>query len=211
MPSTTILSFSLLTITSTLASAQTFDKSYFLNRTIQSCADVQCPSKNTTTTVACTLTNETYTNVGLTKIPNTSGALTGLTWVEAIVGKDLPDNRHFFKDFFLASDPDFIPPGGACALFFSKVSSKVKFVESTFPADVTQGTCAQAMSEGCVAKMVERAKGVELKGLRGEEACAKLKTAFENGLDSECAGFAAGTTGWTGVEARGKTSSLRTW
>lgn len=210
MPSKTIITLSLLTV-STLASAQIFDKNYFLNRTIQSCADVRCPTKDTTTTVACTLTNETYTNVGVTKIPNISGSLAGLTWVEAIVGKDL-ETRHFFKDFFLATDPavNNVTAAGACALFFTKVSDKVKWVENTFPVDVSQGTCARAMSEQCVTKLVQRAKGVGLKGLGSEEACVKLKTAFETNLDAECGDFVTGTS-WTGVEARGKEKCSFWW
>jgi hypothetical protein len=198
---TIITTLSLLSVTSTLTAAQAFDKTSLLNRTIQSCADVQCPTKSTTATVACTLTNETYTNVGVSKIPDTSG----LTWVEAIVGKDL-ETRHFFKDFFLATDPalDNVAGAGACAIFFTKVSGKVKWTESTFPVDVAQGTCAQAMSDQCVSKLIQRAKGVGLQGLRGEEACSKLKSAFATNLDAECGDFATGTTGWTGVEARGE-------
>ncbi|KAK0616580.1 hypothetical protein B0T14DRAFT_249776 [Immersiella caudata] len=201
MPSKSITTLTLLTLLTTAQTqaqtqAQTFDKSYFLGRTIQSCADVQCPTKGTTTTVSCTLTNETYTNVGVAKIPDTSG----LSWVQAIVGKDL-ETRHFIKDFFLASNNLNVTDGGACALFFTKVSDRVKWVEGTLPVDVSQGTCAQAMSESCVRKLVERAKGVDLRGLAGEQACGKLQTEFKANLDGECAGAVAGTR-WMGVEAR---------
>jgi hypothetical protein len=185
MASKNLIVLSLLSVAPTIIVAQGFDKNYFLNRTIQSCADVQCPIEGPGTQVTCTITNETYANVGVTKTPDTTGSLAGLTWVEAILGEDLKE-RHFYKDFFLATDPavNNITAAGACALFFTNVSDKVSWEEGSFPVEVTQGTCAQAMSEQCVSKLVERAENVDLGGLDSQEACTKLKTAFETNLDA---------------------------
>ncbi|KAK5655138.1 hypothetical protein OQA88_6037 [Cercophora sp. LCS_1] len=173
------------------------DKTDFLDGPIQSCADVGCPPRQSGLGVECRITNKTYAMVGVSDIPGT----TGLKWLETADVRDT-DRRHFIRDFYLGTDPGFnISSTRACALFFANVSSNVEFKpdEISGSQSVAQGTCAQALSEQCVSRMLERAKGVNVQGISTDAACAKLRTAFEEDLDDECASFATGAS-WVGIE-----------
>lgn len=136
--------FLLLTLLTLTATAQ---------KTILSCGDVNCPPRPGSNGIenACTLSNSTYSNVGVSRIPGGD-----LTWVEAIQIEDLSTGRHFIKDFYLGSDPGSTSLPG-CALFFTQTSPKAQWTAGS--SLVSQGTCAEALSEGCVAKMVSRAAG----------------------------------------------------
>lgn len=83
------------------------------------------------------------------------------------------------------------------------------FRDDTRPITNSQGTCAQALSEECVAKMLQRARAVDLDGLSTAEACSQLQSVFEGKIDQECVAFLPGTT-WTGVEATGMLLELNT-
>lgn len=184
--------FLLLTLLTLTATAQ---------KTILSCGDVNCPPRPGSNGIenACTLSNSTYSNVGVSRIPSGD-----LTWVEAIQIEDLSTGRHFIKDFYLGSDPGStsLP---RCALFFTQTSPKAQWTAGS--SLVSQGTCAEALSEGCVAKMVSRAAGVDVRGLGSEEACERVKGAFENGVvDGECRDFFSAGGSWRGLEARGTCS-----
>lgn len=193
--------FALVACASTTLAAD--DKPDFLDGPILSCADVKCPSGPNNSGVDCRITNNTYHVVGVSEIPNTSDALDGLTWVQAGAVRDT-DRRHFIKDFYLGTDPQLdISTTGACALFFTNVSSIVEFKRAGVPKDVSQGTCAEAMSEQCVDRMLERARAASVQGISTAAACEKLKTAFVEDLDDECASFATGAA-WEGIEAKGE-------
>ena len=177
---------------------------------ILSCAEVNCPTRPKVASNMCTVTNTTYSDVGVVKIQGAPSSLPGLTWVEAIAGDDTVAPRRFIKDFYLAADPQSkINSTGACALFFTKLSTSVVFRDDTRPITNSQGTCAQALSEECVAKMLQRARAVDLDGLSTAEACSQLQSVFEGKIDQECVAFLPGTT-WTGVEATGMLLELNT-
>lgn len=124
--------------------------------------------------------------------------------MEAIQIEDLSTGRHFIKDFYLGSDPGSTNLPG-CALFFTQTSPKAQW--TTGSSLVSQGTCAEALSEGCVAEMLSRAAGVDVRGLGSEEACERVKGAFENGVvDGECRDFFSAGGSWRGLEASGTCS-----
>ncbi|KAK0646752.1 hypothetical protein B0T16DRAFT_458637 [Cercophora newfieldiana] len=196
-----ILTFTLLS-TSLLAATSTAQQTP--PPTILSCADVNCPTDpGPTTNNICTLGNTTYSDVGVVKVPVTPLFGSDLTWVEAITVIDSKANRTFIKDFYLASDPGSdLSDGntvGACALFFTKINDGVGF-----RGDEKIGTCANALSERCVEKMVQTAEAAEISGMEGAEACDALQKAFEGKVvDDECLHVAGGT--WTGVEVKALT------
>ena len=64
-----------------------------------------------------------------------------------------------------------------------------------------QGTCGQALGDACVSALTDRAKKVDLSGLRGRRACDKLRQDFADHLDSACADAARGSQ-WSGIEAQ---------
>ncbi|KAK0649827.1 hypothetical protein B0T16DRAFT_136979 [Cercophora newfieldiana] len=192
MSPSSAVTVALLASTSILVAAQD---------TILSCADVKCPTFPQRASNDCNITSSSYSNVGVSKIPGLPSSLGGLTWVEAIAVDDSNPQRRFIKDFYLGSDPNANTEDlGSCALFFTKVSRNVVFKDSR---DITsaQGTCAEAMSQECVSKLLQRAQGVDLQGLPSKEACSQLKSVFEGRMDTECASFATGAA-WEGVEAK---------
>lgn len=194
MPHSTLFFAAILSSATTFAAAQD---------TILSCADVKCPTFPNRATNDCKITSNSYSNVGVSKIPTPPSSFSGLTWVEAIAVDDSNKQRRFVKDFYLGSDPNTKADGtGACALFFTKVSNNVAFNDPTRDITTDQGTCAQAMSQDCVDKLLQRARAVDLEGLSGGDACSQLRSVFEGKIDTECASFAAGTA-WSGVEAKG--------
>lgn len=160
-----------------------------LKDTIVGCADVQCPDKSDNPTPDCRVLDETFVSIGLARIPVEANSLKGISWVQgngAIENENA--NRTYIKNFYLGTPPDFsFNNTGACALFFGNVSSNVDFKGQDI--DTRQGTCAQAMSESCVSKLISRAEGLDYDGLSTEEACEKLEKEFRDNLDSECDSF----------------------
>jgi len=71
---------------------------------ILSCAEVNCPTRPKVASNMCTVTNTTYSDVGVVKIQGAPSSLPGLTWVEAIAGDDTVALRWFIKDFYFAAD-----------------------------------------------------------------------------------------------------------
>lgn len=175
--------------------------------TIVGCADVQCPTKSGSTSAECKLVDKTFTAVGLANIPVSEDSLKGLSWVEGVaVTNSSDETRSFDKSFYLGTPPQLNLTGtGACALFFSQVSDRVYFGKEDEDQSTTQGTCNQAMTEKCVSALIARAEALDLEGLSSKEACAKLETAFQDNIDSECASAAAGSK-WAGLRPSRKFS-----
>ncbi|KAK1834386.1 hypothetical protein QBC39DRAFT_379922 [Podospora conica] len=199
MPTPRLLLLSLLALPTITTAAE--------EKTILSCADVLCPiGPPGTNSAECTLLSTTYTGIGAAAVPSRPD----LSWTQAIAASDTfdldnPDTRTrtFIKDFFLGSSSDgaAVSGGGACALFFTEVTEAANW-EPVPNHTVSQGTCAEAMSEACVAAMVERARGVDVAGLGVGEACEKVRREFESGGGGgACAEF-GGEGGWKGVVAR---------
>ncbi len=165
------------------------------------CADVGCPTNPGRTSASCTLVDKTFNVVGVAEIPTDSDALAGLSWVQGVEAETSDGKRTFEKSFYLGAKPGLdLTDTGACALFFSKVSDRVKFGDED--PEVSKGTCQQALSEGCVNAILNRAKKVNVDGLSVGDACEALQKDFEQNVDSECGSFA--TTGrWSGLEATG--------
>ena len=171
---------------------------------ILSCADVDCPIVEGTTSANCTVADRSFNAVGLTSL-DTGGndRLRGLSWVKAVGATDHPANssRVFDQSFYLGTRDDFdFEDTGACAIFFTEVAESVSFGNAD-PRN-SQGTCGQALSDACVSALTDRAKKVDLTGLRGRRACEKLQQDFTDNLDSACSNVARGNA-WSGISAKG--------
>ncbi|KAK4183178.1 hypothetical protein QBC35DRAFT_394398 [Podospora australis] len=177
---------------------------------ILSCADVECPIIPAGGRVAkCTVADKTFEMVGISQIDvGDNDNLAGLSWTKAVTAKDKEDNgkktREFEQLFYLGTPLGFRTDGmRACALFFNKVSDRVKFGNDTTPVEIGQGTCGDAMTSNCVNAILERAKSVDLSGFRDtDDACERLEKEFEDNLDAACQSFATGSK-WVDVEAEG--------
>ncbi|KAK4156603.1 hypothetical protein C8A00DRAFT_30571 [Chaetomidium leptoderma] len=138
--------------------------------------------------------------LGVANIDSAVEGLKGLSWTKGVGVHDGKEERHFDQSFYLGTPENFgFNDTGACALFFTQVSDRVRFGDGD--ARGTQGTCRDAMTDSCISALVDRAKKVDLKGLSGKAACDKLQKDFSENLDSACDAFAQASK-WAGIEAK---------
>jgi hypothetical protein len=175
---------------------------------ILSCADVACPITSGTTSATCTVVDRKFNAVGIISLDSSIDALKGLSWVKGVGAQDVSSTERIFDQSFFLGTPDGFEFGdtGACALFFTQVSDSVRFGDRD-PGQ-TEGTCSDAMTDGCISALLDRAKKVDLSGLSGTEACEKIQQDFSSNLDSACSAF-AGATNWRGATAHRKCSALQ--
>ncbi|KAG7285973.1 hypothetical protein NEMBOFW57_008269 [Staphylotrichum longicolle] len=147
------------------------------------------------------LSYRTFNAVGVANLESTIDNLKGLSWVKGVGAEDVNSKeRSFDQSFYLGTPDDFdFGSTGACALFFTQTSDRVKFGDGD-PRN-TEGTCKDAMTDSCISAMVDRAKKVDMQGLSGKAACEKLQKDFSDNLDSACTSFAQGSR-WSGIKAQ---------
>lgn len=182
-----------------------------LNSTIVGCSTFGCPPVPGTTSVKCHVVDKMFTALGLARIPVPSAALAGLSWTFGlfVTENDSRDKRIFDKSFYLGSPPGVnLTNTGACAVFFNEVSSRVVFDDPYLQE--AEGTCEEAMSTDCVNALINRAIAVNVSGLSTSDACRKIQTSFQEGVDSACASFATGSR-WTGLTVERRCSLLATF
>ncbi|KAL2788313.1 hypothetical protein BJX66DRAFT_352804 [Aspergillus keveii] len=177
-------SLSLLATTLTLTPAQAQD----LSAGIIGCADLSCPIGDT---YKCHLGSTTYTNVGLSRIPDIPSALKGLSLLKAVhvanpesldVNVDVPDNQTAYRSAYYIATPEDIDPAdlSGCTVLFNDPPSK-KFngeIESAV------GTCNDVIEKSCIEVLRSRVEETFSDG--GQ--CSDLET--ELGDINECADFA---------------------
>jgi hypothetical protein len=167
---------------------------------ILSCDDVGCPIIAGTTAAKCSVADRTFNAVGVAGIDS---SVSGLSWVKGVGIHTVSSTVEGFDQTFYLGAPDGFDFGGtgACALLFTQVSDKVRFGDSD--SRLSDGTCPDAMTQACISALTDRAKKVDLQGLSGAAACAKLQQDFSDNLDSACSSFATGSR-WTGIESKGE-------
>lgn len=170
---------------------------------ILSCADVDCPIASGSTSANCTVVDKAFDAVGVATLDTAIEGFNDLSWLKAVGAQDIGEKRRVFDQSFYLGTPDDFDLGGAgaCALFFSEVSDRVRFGDDD--ARRTTGTCGQALTDSCVSALVDRAKAVDLDGLSSTAACQKLGRDFSDNLDAKCSSFATGKK-WTGIKAQGR-------
>lgn len=204
MAQNTVIISLLLATSTVLVSAQD------LSQTIVGCVDVGCPAS---TTVPgddnCTVTERSYTSIGLARIPTDNDALNGVSWVKAFNATAPKDNRAIYHHaYYLGTPPDLDLTGtGACAVFFRGVEQQLNFNTSATSEDETeQGTCQVAMGSACVDSLIKRAKTLDVDGLSSADACASLQKDLENNFDDACTASVQGTR-WSDLAAVGLAGS----
>jgi hypothetical protein len=182
-----------------------------LEATIVGCAAVDCPIVENSTETDCQVVDYDFRAIGLSRIPfEEDSPLRGLSWVKGVNQESLvTDNNNndmttlFHQRFYLGTPGDLDIEGTrACAVFFNHVSDEVQFDDTSLDG---QGTCAEALSEPCVAALSERARSIDYDGLSIQEACSRVQAEFSGNMDEECIRY-AGTSNWADVEARGERS-----
>ena len=193
---------SFLPLTALLAALAGQASSQALRDSIVGCADVACPDRPHDIYPNCTLVDTSFNDIGLARIPGPLGSSRGLSWVQAnAMDTSVFGRANVTKRFYFGQPPDLdLSNTGACALFFTEVSDRVKFNNSD--VRLSQGTCDQAMPPACVGAITRRADNFDFAGLSGQDACSKLQSEFEQNLDNECAGIALGSQ-WSGLVSKG--------
>ncbi|RYP34248.1 hypothetical protein DL767_004371 [Monosporascus sp. MG133] len=163
-------------------------------KTIYGCVDVGCPaSTQDSANDNCTVAGRSFPYVGITRIPTSSEALTGLTWSKGfnITG----DNESVFgSSYYLGSPPDLdLSNTGACAIFFHGASRSISFEPDTPNDEIDQGTCNDAIGSACVDALTARARNLDIgDGASSEEVCARLRDDLEENMDDACAAITGG-------------------
>ncbi|KAL3446756.1 hypothetical protein BJX65DRAFT_318476 [Aspergillus insuetus] len=183
-------SLSLLTTTLTLTPTQAQD----LSADIVGCADLSCPLDDT---YKCHLGSTTYTNVGLSWIPDIPSALEGLSLLKVVhvadletldLDIDVPDNQTAYRSAYYLATPEDIDPAdlSGCAVFFNDPPSK------RFDGEIKSavGTCDDVIEESCIEALQSRVE--EIFGGGGQ--CSDLETKL--GDINECADFAGEGNGF---------------
>ena len=185
----------------TLASAVLATVSH-VGADILSCADVECPIIPGGTSATCTVADDTFNAVGVVGLDTAVDGLQGISWTKAVGADDDGSERTFRQSYYLGTPQDFDFGGStACALFFTKVSDRVRFGEDD--TRNSEGTCRDAMTDSCIDALLERAKNVDLEGLAGTAACEKLQQDFSDNLDGACTAFAQASS-WAGITGKSK-------
>ncbi|KAI0201211.1 hypothetical protein F4808DRAFT_130563 [Astrocystis sublimbata] len=184
-----------------------------LNRTIVGCADLDCPASTANTTNDnCTVTDQSFSYVGFTRIPTTQESLKGISWTQGFGVVDHPINstRVFHSSFFLGAPPDLdLSKTGGCSVFLHGISYSLSFGGNDGKNETAQGTCAAAMGTDCVDALVDRARAFfqssESKALDVPDRCSALSDHLHKNMDKQCAGVAKGS--WTDLSSTALTGN----
>lgn len=163
------------------------------DQTILGCVDVGCPpSTQNSADDNCTVADRSFPSVGVTRVPTTNEALSGLAWTKGFNISATPEgNRTFGSSFYLDIPAAFLlNDTRACAIFFHGASQFLSFDNRDTPAqtnETTQGTCGDAMGSACVDALTKRARDIRASdGVSDKEACDKLREDFEKNMDDAC-------------------------
>lgn len=178
------------------------------DQTIVGCVDIGCPaSTQDSANDNCTVAGRSFPYIGVTSIPTTSDALSGLAWSKGFNITDSQDEgRRFGSSFYLDTPAGLDLPQsntGACAVFFHGVSPFLSFDKDAATLETTQGTCGTAMGSACVDALTKRARDLDVGGAASpKEACDKLQENLEDDMDDACLQISKGS--WSNLTSVGK-------
>ncbi|KAI1760527.1 hypothetical protein GGR53DRAFT_76888 [Hypoxylon sp. FL1150] len=201
---------STLTITAlAVAAVQAQD----LNQTIVGCVEVECPAAADNVNDNCSIADTgSFPSIGLTRVPTSNSALSGLSWVKGFNITDANAQRTFHSSFYLGTPADLNLSNwtGACAVFLHGVSGSLSFGQNKTAA-TAEGTCADAMGSSCVDALVLRVRTLVDGYVKEDDrpsisdTCARLQKDLEDGKDDACAPIDGGDwTDFVGVALTGE-------
>lgn len=179
-------------------------RSQDLNSTIVGCVEVGCPASTAIakTDDNCTVAGDSFSYVGLTRLPTTQQNLKGLSWTKGFGALD----QSFLSSFFLGTPPDLnLSNTGACSVFLHGVSTTLLFSSSS-DSETSEGTCADAMGSACVDALLDRArtlfKGSNTNSTSSADLCSALQDNLDKNMDNACQRVSQGS--WTNLSSTGK-------
>jgi hypothetical protein len=178
------------------------------NSTIVGCVGLDCPpSSADAANDNCTVASDSFTLVGLTRIPTTQEPLKGVSWTNAFkIFDDQNGNRTFQSSFYLGTPPDLkLSSTGACSVFLHGVSTSLSFGGADGKNETAQGPCSDAMGSSCVNALLDRARAL-FKAQESEtdrnDLCALLQDDMDKNMDDACKGITGGS--WGKLSSKGK-------
>ncbi|KAI0505422.1 hypothetical protein F5B22DRAFT_627720 [Xylaria bambusicola] len=188
-----------------LALSTAYARAQDLKQTIVGCVDLECPASSAAPADDnCTVSDKSFSYVGLTRIPTENKDLEGkISWTKGFnVINTAEDGRTFDSVFYFGTTPDLdLGDTGACAVFLHGIENELSFDKVNVNVETAQGTCSDAMGPDCVNALVERAKKLfnnfEGDTPTSEEACSKLKDDLQKNIDDACASITKEP--WTNV------------
>ncbi|KAJ8109147.1 hypothetical protein ONZ43_g6216 [Nemania bipapillata] len=202
----------LISTTLSILASATVVCSQDLNSTIVGCIEVGCPpSSADTANDNCTVADDSFTYIGLTRLPTTQDSLKSVSWTKGFDIIDSPNNnRSFQSSFYLGTPPDLnLSNTGACSVFFHGVSTSLVFGGTGLNNETSQGTCADAMGSACVNALVDHAKnffkGSETSNTSAADLCSALQDDLHKNMDSACQMVSQGV--WTNLSSTALTGN----
>jgi hypothetical protein len=181
-PSTLALGLSLF-IPSALA------KEAELSSSLVGCKEVSCPLEGSND--RCTVGNNTFLGIGLSRIPDVPSSLEGFSLVKGVnvsagmAGKDNDKaTRPFNSTYYLGMPSDVETKDlSGCVVVFHIAPSNTFSGKDTRAAS---GTCSDVIDKTCIEKLTEKA--TELAGADGD--CMTLERELKKTSFDDCDGFA---------------------
>ncbi|CAG7939103.1 unnamed protein product [Penicillium nalgiovense] len=184
-PSSLALALSLF-ISSTLA------EDGELSSTLVGCDEVSCPKEGIND--RCTVEDNTFLGIGLSRIPDVPSSLTGFSLVKGVnvsagmAGNDNDKPTRSFKSFYYLGTPSDVEtrdlPG--CVVVFNDAPSK-EFNQNGTDVRAASGSCSDVIDKTCIKRLTEKA--TELADEADENICTRLERELESTSLDECNDF----------------------
>ncbi|ETS74483.1 hypothetical protein PFICI_14349 [Pestalotiopsis fici W106-1] len=161
-----------------------------LSSTIVGCEDVACP-KTSGSDDTCTVSDETFLGVGLTRIPDVPDSFAGLTIVKGVnvstagPAADSNGNDRQYKSVYYLGAPDSqtIDNLDGCAIVFHDTLNGIKFNGVNSASD--QGTCQDVISQSCIDALTQQVSTLWANETSGDR-CAAVSDALASASLTEC-------------------------
>lgn len=177
---------------------------------IVGCSAVECPTgPGNSTSANCVVAGRKSSLVGLAKFTTSIVGGENLTWTETVGYENTSSTPEFSfeRSFYLGEPQGFNLTAnatssnfGACAVFFTNISTEAKF-----PGDnirTSFGTCSDAITKDCTDALIKQAQ-LAVGPASNSSSCESLKADITKNLPQSCSKFATGDGAWNGIEVKG--------
>lgn len=156
-----------------------------LSSTIVGCDELGCPLTSGDD-YTCTVANDTFASVGLTRIPGVPDAYSGISLVKGVnmSAADTQDRKYQSVYYLGAPASLSIDSLDGCAVVFHSTVNGPEFNGSSLATD--QGTCPDVIAQTCIDALTQRATSIASNST-SESACDSLRDSLNNSTLSECA------------------------
>ncbi|KAL4916769.1 hypothetical protein BDW62DRAFT_100968 [Aspergillus aurantiobrunneus] len=191
-----------------------------LSAGIVGCTDVDCPNDGWD---SCTVADETYAGVGLSRIADDPGSLEGVSLVKGVHievpesdgdGDNGAEESRLFRSVYLlgtTTDLDINSLSGCAVVFHDPPTGHFDTPRLNNSVNVdtraATGTCPDVIQEGCIDKLTEQARNLQYNGFN---ACSVLDLSLRDNTPDACSDLtgAGDGLGRFNVVSLGKLSTI---